>query len=197
MHQFLIVLAKAKPRVWRRIQVPIGYSFWDLHVAIQDAMGWFDYHLHEFEVRRSKRGPIQRFGIAGDELIDARPCEPDWRVAISDHVWAGMTPIQYLYDFGDAWHHMITYEGQVAAAAGAKYPRCIDGARRCPPEDCGGVYGYADFLDAIANPKHPVHPTLLEWAGGKFDPNDFKPQAVTFDNPRKRWKRAFENERAV
>lgn len=197
MHQFLIVLAETKPRVWRRIQVPLRYSFWDLHVAIQDAMGWLDYHLHEFEVRQSKSGPIRRFGIPGDDVIEAQPCHPDWKVAVSAHVRLGMPPIHYLYDFGDDWRHVVTYEGQAAADSGATYPRCIAGARKCPPEDCGGAYGYVDFLAAIGNPKHAQHTTLFEWAGGKFDPDEFDPLAVTFDDPRKRWKRAFEDQRAV
>jgi hypothetical protein len=72
------------------------------------------------------------------------------------------------------------------------YPRWVSGARRRPPEDCGGVHGYAEFLRAIANRRHPEDRSMLEWAGGTYDPDAFDPKAVVFDNPRKRWKKAFE-----
>ena len=73
-----------------------------------------------------------------------------------------------------------------------KYPRCVAGEGRCPPEDCGGVHGYAEFLQVIADPDHEEHESTLRWAGGHFDPEAFDPAAVTFDDPKKRWKKAFE-----
>jgi hypothetical protein len=137
VHQFLIVLGNTEPLVWRRIQVPEKYSFWDLHVAIQDAMGWLDCHLHEFTVVvDSRRGEMRRFGIPGDEFVDQEPCQPDWTVKVSTYVPHGTLPILYVYDFGDDWHHVVLYEGAVATESRAAYPRCVSGARKCPPEDC-------------------------------------------------------------
>ena len=81
--QFLIVLSKTNPLVWRRIQVPEGYSFWDLHVAIQDAMGWRDYHVHEFIVVDSKTSRVKRIGVPDDEMPDERPCLAGWTVPIT------------------------------------------------------------------------------------------------------------------
>lgn len=78
--QFLIVLPNTDPLVWRRIQVPEAYSFWDRHVAIQDAMGWLDYHLHEFEVLDKKTERLVRIGIPDDEWPDERPCKAGWKV---------------------------------------------------------------------------------------------------------------------
>jgi hypothetical protein len=72
------------------------------------------------------------------------------------------------------------------------YPRCVGGARRCPPEDCGGVHGDAEFLQIIADRRHPEHKATLQWAGGGYDPDAFNPNAIVFDNPRKRWKKAFQ-----
>src|SRR6266699_1666714 len=72
--QFLIELNRVRPRVWRRLQVRDNYSFWDLHVAIQDAMGWLDCHLHEFRIRQSKSGPEMLIGIPDDEYPKRRPC---------------------------------------------------------------------------------------------------------------------------
>jgi hypothetical protein len=191
VHQFLIVLPNTDPPVWRRIQVPESYSFWDLHVAIQDAMGWLDCHLHEFRVMvDSKTGRLARFGIPIDDSFGQPPVQPDWTVAVSDVVRRGDLPMLYVYDFGDDWRHAVMYEGGVQLDGGAQYPRCVAGARKCPPEDCGGVHGYIELLEAIRDPKHERHSELLEWLGGGFDPDDFDRRKIRFDDPKKRWKKA-------
>ena len=100
----------------------------------------------------------------------------------------------YEYDYGDGWLHRIEYEGLHEKQPGVKYPICISGERACPPEDVGGVPGYEHFLKVIKTPGHPQRQSLLEWVGGTFDPEQFNPQKVTFDNPSKRWKNAFERE---
>ena len=165
-HQFLIVLPETEPLVWRRIQVPESYSFWDLHVAIQDAMGWLDYHLHEFRVvLDSKTGRIGRYGIPIDDMLEQPRMQPDWTVKLSDVVSRGDLPILYVYDFGDDWRHTIVYEGGVRVDKRGTYPRCVSGARRCPPEDCGGVHGYQELLEAIRDQRHERHDELLEWLG--------------------------------
>jgi len=86
--------------------------------------------------------------------------------------------IVHEYDFGDGWEHTIVLEKIIAPDPKARYPRCLDGARACPPEDCGGIYGYGDFLEAIKNPDHEQHEEMLEWIGGEFDPEEFDPEAV-------------------
>ncbi len=96
----------------------------------------------------------------------------------------------YAYDFGDDSEHVIVHEGMLTAEASASYPRCLAGARRCPPEDCGGVHGYAEFLEAIADPKHPDHEQMRGWAGA-VRPGRLQPAEVEFDDPQKRWKKAF------
>lgn len=194
VHQFLVVLQNADPLVWRRIQVPESYSFWDLHVAIQDAMGWLDCHLHEFRVvLDSKTGRLARFGIPIDDSFGQPPVQPDWTVKISNVLSRGDFPIVYVYDFGDDWRHIVMYEGGIQLDRRAKYPRCISGARKCPPEDCGGVHGYAEFLEAIRDPRHERHSELIEWIAVPFDPDDFNAATITFDDPQKRWKNAFEH----
>jgi hypothetical protein len=195
VHQFLIVLTGTDPLVWRRIQVPERYSFWDLHVAIQDAMGWLDYHLHEFRLLDAAETQVVSIGIPGDEDPADRPVLPGWEVPLSRFFArpAWHTPAAtYAYDFGDDWQHIVVHEGIELAESALSYPRCVAGARRCPPEDCGGVDGYAEFLEAIANPRHPEYTSKLEWVGGEYDPDAFDPKAIVFDNPRTRWKTAFE-----
>ena len=195
VHQFLIVLSGTDPLVWRRLQVPERYSFWDLHVAIQDAMGWLDYHLHEFRLLDRTEKQVVSIGIPTDEDPEDRPVIPGWEVRLSRFFerrgWHA-PPAMYAYDFGDDWEHVLVHEGMESGEESLTYPRCVSGARRCPPEDCGGVHGYAEFLRAIANRRHPEHRSMLEWAGGGYDPDAFDPKAVVFDNPRQRWKKAFE-----
>jgi Plasmid pRiA4b ORF-3-like protein len=195
VHQFLIVLSGTDPLVWRRIQVPLSYSFWDLHVAIQDAMGWLDYHLHEFRLLDGK-GKVRAIGIPTGEEVE-RPPIPSWRVRISEyfnHRLYHALPALYVYDFGDDWEHALVYEDEQPIEDKATYPRCVGGARRCPPEDCGGVHGYTEFLAAISDRAHPERASLLAWAGGSYDLDAFDPTAVVFDDPIKRWKTAFERE---
>ncbi len=195
VHQFLIVLTGTAPLVWRRIQVPERYSFWDLHVAIQDAMGWLDYHLHEFRLLDAKEGQVVSIGIPTDDDTEDRPILPGWECPLSRFFerpdWHA-PPATYAYDFGDDWQHVVAHEGMEPAEESARYPRCIAGARRCPPEDCGGVHGYVEFLQTVENPRHPEHQSTLEWAGGEDDPDVFDPSAIVFDDPRRRWKKAFD-----
>src|SRR5690242_20009279 len=105
--QFLVVLPKTDPLVWRRIQVPESYSFWDLHVAIQDAMGWRDYHLHEFILIEPKTGRRKRIGVPDDEMPGERPCVAGWKVPILRYLTYGTDPVRYRYDFGDNWEHTL------------------------------------------------------------------------------------------
>lgn len=192
VHQLLIVLADTDPLVWRRIQVPESYSFWDLHVAIQDAMGWLDCHLHEFKVLTDgEPGRVERIGLPMEEFGDDRPLRPGWTVPISDVLVRGLLPMLYLYDFGDDWQHLVMYEGPAPVERGVTYPRCVSGARRCPPEDCGGPHGYAELLKAVVDSSRRRHDELREWLGGNFDPELFDPHAVRFDDPKKRFKKAF------
>ena len=196
VRQFLIVLPRIEPLVWRRIHVPDTYSFWDLHVAIQDAVGWRDYHLHEFIVIDPKGGRVKRIGIPDDEMPDERPCLAGWKVPIGRYLTCGTDPVRYRYDFGDDWKHTLEFEELLPADGGA-YPRCVGGAGACPPEDVGGTSGYAEFLRTIANRRHPERATMLEWVGGAFDPAAFDPGAVKFDDPRERWKMAFQQRGGV
>jgi pRiA4b ORF-3-like protein len=196
VHQFLVVLSGTDPLVWRRIQVPETYSFWDLHVAIQDAMGWTDSHLHEFRLLDPDERRIVSIGIPTDDDPEERPVVPGWEVPLSTYFevrpWHAL-PVLYAYDFGDDWEHVLVHEGMESAEPSLKYPKCLAGARRCPPEDCGGVHGYVEFLEIIANPKHPEHDMTMRWAGGSYGPDAFEPKDVVFDDPRKRWKIAFQS----
>lgn len=193
VYQFKISLKDITPIVWRRIQVPIVYNFWDLHVAIQDSMGWLDYHLHQFSIKRPHAHKTVEIGIPDDEGFNNDiEILPGWDIDISSYFTDLGVSAFYLYDFGDGWEHDILLEGIIIKEKGVKYPRCVGGENKCPPEDCGGVPGYFNFLEAALNPSHKEHKQMIEWYGKRFDPNEFNPQEVRFDNPRKRWKKAFQ-----
>lgn len=189
--QFLIVLSNTEPLIWRRIQVPATYDFWALHVAIQDAMGWLDYHLHEFKLidPRSKR--LLRVGIPLDEEPRDVPTQDGHLLHIADFFAWDNDVASYVYDFGDDWRHAVAWEGGARVESGVRYPRCVAGEMQCPPEDCGGPIGYKLFLEALADPDHEEHEEYLGWIGGSFDPWAFDPEDVEFDDPEERWQRAF------
>lgn len=193
--QFKITLLGIKPPIWRRIQVPAGYSFWDLHVAIQDAMGWFDYHLHAFRFRQSNRKMVE-IGIPFDDFEEFIPL-PSWDIAITDYFKEPGDIAEYEYDFGDSWQHEILLEGLLLKEKRGKYPRCLAGARACPPEDCGSISGYYDMLDVLNDPEDDEHGSMVQWLKGHvknyypYDPDAFDAQKVKFDNPTTRWKNAF------
>jgi hypothetical protein len=190
--QFKVTLLEVTPVVWRRIQLSDLCGFWDLHVAIQDAMGWTDSHLHDFEMNHSIEKGKQHMGIPDDDgFDDVYHTLPGWDYRVRDYLVINEQFI-YSYDFGDGWEHRIEYEGLHEKQLDTKYPICITGARACPPEDVGGVPGYERFLEAITTPSHPERQSLLTWVGGKFDPEKFDPKKVKFDSPSKRWKIVFE-----
>ncbi|MHB1325844.1 MAG: IS1096 element passenger TnpR family protein [Thermoleophilia bacterium] len=192
--QFKITLRGTKPPVWRRIQVPGEYSFWALHVAIQDAMGWLDYHLHQFDILDFGSRRIEHIGFPDDEFLLEQVVLPGWEVPIARLFTKAKQKTGYLYDFGDDWQQTVLLEKIIPPEAGATYPRCTGGSRKCPPEDCGGTGGYGDFLEIIADPADVEHQSTLEWVGGSYDPDDFNPTAVHFDDPAARFLYAFSEE---
>ncbi len=189
---FKVSLLEIKPKIWREIEVPANYSFWDLHVAIQDAMGWLDYHLHLFRICNPETGENEEIGIPDEEgFFDDFPMLPGWEIAIADYFTDPGEKAVYEYDFGDGWEHEILLKGIAVKEKGAKYARCLAGKRACPPEDCGGTLGYERLLRIIKNPKHEEHERMMEWLGGEYDPARFDADSVEFDNPKKRWETAF------
>lgn len=193
VYQFFVRLRDIRPEIWRRIKVPGTYSFWDLHVAIQDSMGWFDSHLHAFRIKDPASGSIVEMGIPDDELLEEQtPILPGWKSKIADYfIEPGDTSL-YEYDFGDGWEHEVILESIGEKEKGVKYPICVSGARACPPEDCGGVLGYGDLIETIADPTREEYESTMEWLGGRYDPEHFVASEVKFDSPRTRWKMAFE-----
>jgi len=191
VYQFKIALKGIKPPIWRRIQVPETYTFWDLHVAIQDAMGLSDYHLHEFELVNPATGLKVNIGSPVPDDAFGEEVLLGWEQKIADYFSMENRTADYVYDFGDNWEHKIQLEKILPREKGVQYPVCIKGKRACPPEDCGGIWGYAELLEIIKNPKHEEYEDMIEWLGGEFDPEHFDVEEVGFDDPDKRHKSAL------
>ena len=174
--QLKITLLGAKPPIWRRIQVK-DCTLDALHDHIQTAMGWTNSHLHQFRVGKQLYGDPDLM----QETFEEFDFKDSTKALLSDIVprRGNEFRFRYEYDFGDSWEHEILFEGCPDAEPNRKYPVCVEGKRACPPEDCGGVWGYADLLDAIGNKKHERHEELLEWLGESFNPNEFDPAEVT------------------
>jgi hypothetical protein len=175
IYRLKVTLKDIKPPVWRRIEVP-DCTLGDLHEVIQTVMGWDDSHLHQFVVRGTYYGPPapDDFGFGMDMEV-----EDEDGVLLSQIVKVDRkVKFRYEYDFGDGWQHEIEFERIVEREPKVKYPRCVEGKRACPPEDCGGPWGYPAFLEAIADPSHERHEELLEWVGGEFEPEAFSVEPV-------------------
>jgi hypothetical protein len=188
IYQFKVTLDGINPAVWRRIQVPDSYFFWDLHVAIQDAMGWEDYHLHDFEILNPKTGEKDLIGIPFDDDWGDVNLLPGWKTPLSSYFSSSNKKATYEYDFGDSWEHKITLEKMLPLDPGTTYPQCLSGERACPPEDCGGIWGYQELLEIMKDPKNEEYEERMEWIGDDFDPESFSPDSVRFNDPKERLK---------
>lgn len=164
--RLLVKLDHIEPVIWRRVEVPITTSLKGLHDVIQAVLLFQDYHLFEFNAGG------KRYAVPDPEWDMGRETYAARNVRIGTLVDRGITTFNYTYDFGDDWQHSITVEAVTDADPAVEYPRFVDGERRAPPEDVGGLPGFDDFLNAMAKPRHAQHREVVEWYGGRFEPND-------------------------
>jgi hypothetical protein len=175
LYQFKITLLESQPPIWRRIQVR-NCTLDRFHERIQTAMGWTNSHLHQFEIDGERYGDPELI----DDGFEDFECVDSTITKISEIVPKDGKRFQftYEYDFGDCWKHEVQFEGCLKAEKGGRYPLCVEGERACPPEDVGGIGGYEEFLEALADPKHEQHDDFVEWAG-EFDPEMFDVEKTT------------------
>jgi len=175
VYQLKITLKGIRPPIWRRIQVH-DCALDELHEHIQTAMGWTNSHLHQFEIDGECYGNPE---LLDDGFMDFE-CLDSTVTKISDIVSGDGHRLRFLYeyDFGDGWEHDVLFEGFAPAEPNRQYPMCVKGKRACPPEDVGGAWGYAEFLQAMADPGHERHDELLDWSG-PFDPDAFDAAEAT------------------
>ena len=162
-----IELKDTDPLIWRQVEVPTSITLKVLHDIIQITIGWFDYHLWEFTIAG------RRYGLPMDEDWGTEPRKDAAKVRLREVLKPGRTVIDYLYDFGDGWEHRITVTDVRQGDPDLAYPRYLGGQGAGPPEDCGGVPGFYDLLEARADPDHPEHAQAVEWLDD-YDPDDIE-----------------------
>lgn len=166
IYQIKVTLAGIEPQIWRRFQVPSSISLNKLHEILQVVMGWDNCHLYQFIIDEEYYGRPEPGGF-DDDVQNAK------KVKLGEVYQGSKTSFVYEYDFGDSWEHEILIEKELPAEAGVRYPKCLEGVRSCPPEDCGGVWGYADLLETISDPDNEEYEEMVEWVGEDFDPEYF------------------------
>ncbi len=165
IYQLKISLGESKPPIWRRIHVKSDITLAKLHDIFQIAMGWTNSHLHQFIIHGVE------YGIPDPDYD--MDMEDEKKVKLGELIFAEKEKFFYEYDFGDSWEHEILVEKILPIEKGLHYPICLKGKRACPPEDCGGIWGYSEFLEAIEDVNNPEHDDMLEWVGEEFDPETF------------------------
>jgi hypothetical protein len=183
IYQIKVTLRGTDPPIWRRLLVPADFTLEQLHRVLQRAMGWTESHLHDFRIGRQRFGtpdPMERaFGSFGSFGGFRESRTASERTARLFSVLGGKgAKAVYTYDFGDSWEHQIVVEKCLSPEPGRAYPACLAGERRCPPEDCGGIGGFYNLLEAIRDPGHEEHEELLDWVGGQFDAEAFSVDEV-------------------
>ncbi|MGL1885165.1 MAG: SEC-C metal-binding domain-containing protein [Reichenbachiella sp.] len=176
IYQLKIELKHSNPLIWRRIQVREDITFSELHDSIQIAMGWEDGHLYEFSFKN-----IRIYDFQGDIDDGADPTERDSEdTFLSEIVSKVKSKFTYVYDFGDHWEHVIKLEKIQEEEEDKTYPICVDGARACPPEDCGGLWGYEDKLRILSDKNHPEYDDMLNWMGEDWNAELFDRDVTNF-----------------
>lgn len=172
IYQVQISLMGYKPKIWRRLLIPADMLLSDFHKVIQTSIGWANAHLHQFVKDRVFYTEVfedDDFGMNTEDYEGMK---------VSDLLKNEKEKIVYEYDFGDSWEHEVLLEKILPVDLKQQYPFCIDGKMNCPPEDCGGVWGYANMLEVLSKPKHPEYKNFMDWLGEGFDPDYFDKNEV-------------------
>lgn len=169
IYQIQITLTGFEPKIWRRLLISPNISLSDFHKIIQTTMGWTNSHLHQFiknETFYSRRMP-------DDDFWDEMNMVDYTGKKVSDLLTVENEKILYEYDFGDGWEHDIILEKILPLDNKITYPICLTGKMNCPPEDCGGVWGYAEMLEILKQTDHEEYESYIEWLGDEFDAEYF------------------------
>jgi hypothetical protein len=191
IYQIKVTLLGTKPPIWRRLLVPASMTLAKLHDVLQTAMGWAGGHMHEF------RTADRHFGIPDPEDRSmGMQVENERSIRLSSVLRSAGTKLIYTYDFGDNWEHAVVLERLLPAqlSLDLEYPICIDGKLACPPDDCGGIPGYYELIEALADPEHDRHEEISEWISDGFDPKAFSVENVNrMLSPKRRPGKAAKN----
>jgi len=174
IYQIKVTLLGTTPPIWRRLLVPANLTLAQLHDVLQLAMGWENSHMHDFQIGQKRYGepdPVE-------QLMGLPAVGNEKTTRLFSVLGKARAKAVYTYDFGDTWEHAIVVEKILPPESGRAYPVCVDGERHGPPEDCGGVPGFYNLLEAIGDPEHDEHEEMLDWLGDDFDPEAFSVDEV-------------------
>ncbi len=163
--QFKITLKNSKPAIWRKFEIADHFTFYDLHLVIQNVMGWMNMHLYQFI--------YEKHSIIGNPEMLEEEVADDKELKLSELFNAPKIKMIYEYDFGDGWEHQLLLEKIIKNAPAGHQPVCIFGEMNCPPEDCGGMPGFKDLLKVIKDQNHPEHEDMIEWIGEGYEADCF------------------------
>ena len=197
LYQICVILTDIEPDIWRQIQVPSNATLDWLRAVLQVAMGWTNSHLHHFCADRTYYGPTGPdadpfgFGDTSNQLDERK-------FTLRQLAPAEGASFFYEYDFGDSWLHEVRVEKILPPDPKQKaYAVCLDGANKCPPEDCGGAPGYLDILEVLGDPTHPDHRDTMEWLGDTFDPQEFNAKTLNTSLKKLKWPHVTAEQLAV
>ncbi len=173
--QFRIELDGIKPAIWRRVLVRHDTNLRTFALALLLATGWKNSHLHEFIIDDKHYGIMDE---SAQDMLAEMPMEDETEYEIRDFSEKKLKKFVFLYDFGDGWEHDVVFERAYAAESNVFYPNCIEGARNCPPEDCGGTGGYYELAEKLKNPDDDEYERLLGWLGGRYDTEFFNTDVI-------------------
>lgn len=165
-YQLHVELDGVRPKVWRRLLVPITVELSRLHVMLLWGTGWDGGHVHEFVFAGANYAAVEPLADLPEGVLDEE------NVPLREALGRSRKFI-YVYDYGDNWQHKVTVEKIVTLDAPISRAVCVAGENACPPQDVGGAPGYEEFLEALADPSHPEHEALTKWIGRQFDPKAF------------------------
>ncbi len=188
IYQLKVTLIGSKPPIWRRILVADTITLGKLHTVMQALMGWFDEHLHQFVLGRELYGVPDKeeknffFGIS---------VKDENKEILSSLLRQEKDSLTYEYDFGDGWQHKVTLEKILPFDSAITLPCCIKGKGACPPEDCGGIWGYMDLVEVMSDKLHPDYADRAEWLADSFGITDFNPALFDLETVNSRLRRAY------
>jgi hypothetical protein len=161
-----VVLEGIDPGIWRNLLVPASFTLDDLHLTLNEGMGWANWHLHRFDMGKRSFGDVTKPSVGLEAFEDERKVRLDSLIQVGQQ-------LRYSYDFGDGWRHRVEVDKLLEFDKRLQYPLCIAGARACPPEDCGGPLGYALLLQILQDESHAQHNDMIAFVGGHYDPEGF------------------------
>jgi len=170
VYQLKITLEGFKPAIYRTVLVPDTINLNQLHMIIQESMGWTNSHLHDFSIKERRYTEY----FESDDEDDQGGADDDHEINLAELELKEKDKFMYQYDFGDSWEHTIKLEKILPYDSSVKYPVCTKGAMKCPPEDVGGIWGYAEFLEKVSDPDDEEYEEMLDWVGeDSWNPEEF------------------------